>query len=192
MTIETCADLGSYFRAVLDTALQRRRVRAAPETAAYVTDLLVTYAARPAAGFLDRPIVHILDEALSQPEATRGHALQTVGDGALYLSGVFAEHVEHAQGTTGFYVRIGAFAYREAAALVREEAGTEPVALVELGEQFPRFVDVLAEVAESQALGAVTRSLVQLYDRVKNGASERAAEELARRGAFTVRGGGSA
>ncbi len=75
---------------------------------------------------------------------------------------------------------------------MREEAGTEPVALVELGEQFPRFVDVLAEVAESQALGAVTRSLVQLYDRVKNGASERAAEELARRGAFTVRGGGSA
>lgn len=189
MTIETCTDLGGYFRVMLASAMRRQRVEASPETTDYVTGVLVTYAARPAAEFLDRPIVAILDEALAQPAGHRCLALQTVGDGALYLSGLFADHVERSQGTTGFYLHVGSFAYREAATLARSPEGTEPVALAELSENFPRFVDVLAEVAESSALGAVTKSVVQLYDRWKNGSSQRSLEELARRGAFPVRGG---
>lgn len=190
MTIETCADLGGYFRALLLAAMRRQRVSASPETADYVAGVLVTYAARPAAEFLDKPIVRILDEALAQPEGARCVGLQTVGDSALYLSGLFGEHVERAQGATGFYVHVGSYAYREAAALARSAEGTEPVALTELGEQFPRFVDVLAEVAESQALGGVARSIVQLYDRWKNADSQRAMEEMAKRGAYPVRRGG--
>jgi hypothetical protein len=189
MTIETCADLGGYFRSLLRAAMQRQHVNASPETADYVAGVMVTYAARPAAEFLDRPIVIILEEALAKPEPVRGAALQQVGDGALYLSGLFGDHVERAQGTTSFHVRLGGFAYREAAALARIEAGTEPVALTELAERFPRFVDVLADVAESQALGSVTRSIVQLYDRWKNADSERAIQEMARRGAFPTKGG---
>ncbi len=190
MTIETCADLEGYFRTLLATAMRRQRVSALPETADYVAGVLVTYAARPAAEFLDRPIVTILDEALAQPEGARGHALQAVGDGALYLSGLFGEHVERALGTTGFYVHVGSFAYREAAALAREPDGADATVLVELGEQFPRFVDVLAEVAESQALGGVARSIVQLYDRWKSADSRRAVEQMAKRGTFPGRGGG--
>lgn len=189
MTIETCADLGDYFRSVLRAAMRRQRVSAAPETADYVAGVMVTYAARPAAEFLDKPIVMILEDALAKPEGARCLALQGVGDGALYLSGLFGEHVERAQGSTSFYVQAGSFAYREAAALARGEEGSAPVALVELGAQFPRFVDVLAEVAESQALGSVTRSIVQLYDRWKNADSQRAVEEMARRGAFPTKGG---
>lgn len=189
MTIETCADLGGYFRSLLRAAMERQRVRASPETADYVAGVMVTYAARPAAEFLDRPIVIILEEALAKPGSARGMALRHVGDGALYLSGLFGDHVERAQGTTSFYVHVGGFAYREAAALARSEAGTDPVALTELAEQFPRFVDVLAEVAESQSLGAVTRSIVQLYDQWKNADSQRAIHEMARRGAFPTKGG---
>lgn len=189
MTIETCADLRDYFLSALRAAMRRRRVSASPETADYVTGVLVTYAVRPAAEFLDRPIVMILEEALARPAGSRCIALQGVGDGALYLAGLFGEHVERAQGSTSFYLHAGGFAYREAAALARSEEGSEPIALAELGAQFPRFVDVLSEVAEAQALGSVTRSIVQLYDRWKNGDSQRAVEEMARRGTFPTRGG---
>ncbi len=189
MTIETCANLGDYFRSLLRAAMRRQRVSAAPETADYVAGVMVTYASRPAADFLDKPIVVILEDALAKPDGARCAALQSVGDGALYLSGLFGEHVERSQGSTSFYVHAGSFAYREAAALARCEEGIEPVALAELGAQFPRFVDVLAEVAESQALGSITRSIVQLYDRWKNADSLRAVEEMARRGAFPTKGG---
>ncbi len=190
MAIETCANLGEYFRALLHTAMRRQHVSAAPETADYVTGVLVTYAARPAAEFLDRPLVSILDEALAKPEGERFVALQTVGDGALCLSSLFGGHASRAGLDPGYYVRVGSYAYREAAALARDDEGGEPVALVELGEQFPRFVDVLSEVAEAQSLGGVTKSLVQLYDRWKQADSHRAVEEMARRGAFPARGGG--
>lgn len=186
-----CADLGGYFHAQLTAAMRRQRVNAAPETTHYVAGLMVTYAARRAAAFLDRPITMILDEALAQPEATRGFALQAVGDGTLYLAGLFGDHVARTQGDASFYVRAGSFAYTEAAALARNAEGGEPVALVELGAQFPRFVDVLDEVAAAQALGGVARSIVQLYDRWKNTDSVRSVEAMARRGAFPGRGGQS-
>lgn len=190
MTIETCVDLGDYFRSLLLAAMRNQRVTAAPETEHYVTGVLVTCAVRQQADFLDRPLVMILDEALAAPTPTRGVALQSVGNGALCMSGLFSDNVARRQLDPGLYVRVGSFAYREAAALARDAAGTEPVALVELGEQFPRFVDVLSEVAEAQALGAVTKSIVALYDRFKRADSQRAAEEMARRGTFPARGGG--
>lgn len=189
MTIETCADLAGYFRSLITMAMRRSRVTASPETTDYVSGVLVTFAARPAAEFLDRPIVTSFEEALSLPDPARRVALRNVGDGALCLSGLFSEHVERAVGSTSVHVHVGTVAYRQAAALTRAESEPEKIALGELGTQFPRFVDVLAEVAESQALGSVTKSLVQLYDRCKNADSLRAAEEMARRGAFPARGG---
>ena len=188
-SIKACNDLGSYFRALITAAMERQRTSAAPETADYVAGLMVTYAGRRAAEFLDRPIVVMLDEALAGSTGTKLQRLQTVGDGALYLAGLFGDHVERAQGDVSFYVHAGSFAYKHAAAILEVEVGSSPVALVELGENFPKFVDVLAEVAESSALGAVTKSVVQLYDRWKHGASERAFEEMVRRGVFPARVG---
>jgi hypothetical protein len=190
-TIETCTDLGDWFEGLVITAMRKRRVRAAPETASYVAGVLVSCSARAEAPFLDRPLVILLDEALGAPAHARCAALQSVGDGALCLSGLFAEHAARRQVDAGLYARVGSFAYRAAAELAREPAGGEPVALAELSEQFPRFVDVVAEVAEAQGLGAVTKSIVALYDRWKGAGSARAAEDLARRGCFPTREGGS-
>lgn len=191
-TIETCSDLGDWFEGLVITAMRKRRVRAAPETASYVAGVLATCSARAEAPFLDRPLVVLLDEALAAPAHARGPALLAVGDGALCLSGLFGDHATRHQVDAGLYARMGSFAYREAAALARAPEGSEPVALAELGEQFPRFVDVVAEVAEAQCLGAVTKSIVALYDRWKGAGSERAAEALCLRGVFPVKDGGSA
>lgn len=190
-TIETCSDLSDWFEGLVITAMRKRRVRAAPETASYVAGVLATCSTRAEAPFLDRPLVVMLDDALATSPSTRCAALLAVGDGALCLSGFFADHAARHQVDAGLYARVGSFAYREAAALAREPEGAAPVALTELGEQFPRFVDVVAEVAEAQCLGAMTRSIVSLYDRWKHAGSERAAEELARRGVFPLKEGGT-
>ncbi len=191
MTIEACADLGGFFRGLLLDAMRRRRVASDPETTEYVTGVLVTYAAPGAVEALRRPLVLGLDEALRAPRPRAANALCEVGDAALCMAGLFPAHVERSQGTLGLTVRVGRIAYREAAAAARDE-GTEAPVIERLGEEFPRYVDVLAEVAEASALGAVARSVVQLYDRWKTAESERALEELCRRGVFPGRGGSGA
>lgn len=188
MTIEACADLGGFFREVVSTAMERQKVEAEPETCAYVTAMLVNYSGRQAAEFLDKPMVMILDEAMAAGPGTRLLGLQSVGDGALCLTGLFGEHLARAKIDPGYYVHLGRFAYLEAAGIARKTAGSDPVALIELGENFPKFVDVLTEVAESAALGSVTKSLVQLYDRYKSAGSLRSLDAMARLGVFPASG----
>ena len=184
MTIETCASLGEFFLGAVTSALRNQGVHAEPATQEYLADLLVTFADRSAAEFLDRSVVLILDDAMASLPGERLLKLQSAGDGALCLSGLFVDHATRGDIDVGVYRSVGVYAYRTAAELTRRFVGSEPVALTDLGEHFPVYADVLAEVAESSALGGVTRSIVQLYDRWKSAGSHRALEELARRGAF--------
>lgn len=187
MPIEACDDLGQFFRDLVTRALNHQRVDAEPATADYVTGLLVHCADPSQHARMDRPLVHILDEALHAGAGHRLDAFLVAGDAALTRLGMFPGAVDR-DAVTGLYVRVGAFAYREAAQLARSEAGTEPVALAELSEQFPRFVDVVAEVAESASLGAVCRDVVTLYDRWKSGQSQRALDLLVKQGMFPTQG----
>ncbi len=190
MTIETCADLGDFFRAELGEALRQRRARLEPETAAYVVELMARCALAEQGDLLEGSLVLMLDEALGRGPGARLQGLQGVGDAALCRSGLFRAREEDADaGGLGLCVTLGGFAYREAATLARTVAGGESVALVELGDRFPQVVDVVAEVAESSALGAVTRDLVKLYDRWREAGSARALEALAQQGIFPGRGG---
>lgn len=191
MKIEPCADLKGFFRSELSHALVRRRVEARPETADYVAGVLMQCALAPSEELLDRPLVLALDEALTADPTLRLHRLQTTGDAALCLAGIFGAHVERTQGSLALYVRVGALAYQKAAEAARD-ADFDPSpapALAELGDAFPKFVDVLQEVAAASALGSVARDVVKLYDRLKRAGSARAAEEMARQGVFPAPGG---
>ena len=156
MAIEACADLRGFFQGMVMEAMRRRALGAEAETAEYVTDLLVACAGTDAAALLDRPLVWMLDEAMECADGVRMHALCATGDAALARSGLFAAPDEVA-----YFTEVGKFAYRGAAAEAQRASGETPVALVELGERFPRFAEVLAE---SSALGDVTRALVRRYD----------------------------
>jgi hypothetical protein len=187
MAIEPCTDLRDFFRRQLTTAFTRRRLDARPETRDYIAGVLVDCGHHPPP--LSEPLVVSLSEALSSAAPARLPLLLRTGDAALCLAGLFAPHVERTQGSLALYVHVGSLAYQHAAEATRQSEGEVPAAaLVELGNGFPRFVDALQEVAESSALGAVTRDLVRLYDRMKCAGSERAAEELARRGVFPAPG----
>lgn len=187
MAIEPCTDLRDFFRRQLTTAFTRRRLDARPETRDYIAGVLVDCGLHPPP--LSAPLVVSLSEALSSAAPARLPMLLRTGDAALCLAGLFAPHVERTQGSLELYVRVGSLAYQHAAEASRtSEDEAPPTALVELGSGFPRFVDALQEVAEASALGAVTRDVVRLYDRMKTAGSERAAEELARRGVFSAPG----
>lgn len=184
MTIERCTDLGLFFRACVEEAMRARRASLGEATAEYVAGLLTSCTDPRVSERLGGSLVLQLEAALREGvgDAPSGEALRAVGDAALCRSGLFG-----AEGALRVCVRVGAFAYREAASRTKGEGHG---ALVELGEAFPVVVDVVAEVAEATALGAVTRDLVRLYDRWREADSERALQAMAERGVFPGRGGG--
>lgn len=155
MAIEACADLRGFFQGMVIEAMRRRALGAEAETTEYVTDLLVTCAGADGAALMERPLVWMLDEAMACEDGVRMHALCATGDAALARSGLFAVPDD-----VGYLTEVGSFAYRGAAAEAQRVGSEAPVALVELGERFGAFVEVLAEAS---ALGDVTRTLVRRY-----------------------------
>lgn len=188
--IEPVPNLFCYFRDIVGAAGTRRRVITEPATTDYLANLLVTFATGANNALLERSVVLTLDEALSRGPGEQLVGLQAVGDVSLYLVSFFPDHLARAQLDQTLYVHVGAFAYGRAAQIVRASGESEPRVLLELEARFPAIVDVLSEVAESSALGAVTKNLVKLFDRWKATGSTRALEAMARAGAFPVKGGG--
>ena len=190
MVIEPVPSLFGYFRSLVSDASALRSVRTEPATTDYLADLLVTFASDDGRGLLERSIVLSLDDALSRGPGEQLVGLQAVGDSALYLVSFFPDHLARARLDASLYINVGAFAYRRAAEILRTSGTREPRVLVELDEKFPRIVDVLGEVATSSALGTVTKNLVRLFDQWKTTGSVRALEQMARAGAFPLKGGG--
>lgn len=155
MAIEACADLRGFFQGAVLEAMRRRKLGAEVETTEHVTDLLVACARADGAALLERPLVWMLDEAITCQEAARLHRLCETGDAALARSGLIATPDD-----VDYFTEVGQFAYRGAAAEAEKVSGEKPVALTELGERFPDFVEVLAEAS---ALGDVTKALVKRY-----------------------------
>jgi hypothetical protein len=155
MAIEACADLRGFFQGAVLEAMRRRRLGAEAETTEHVTDLLMACARAEGAALLERPLVWMLDEAMTCTDGVRMHALCETGDAALARSGLIAT-----PGDVEYFTEVGQFAYRGAADEAAKVSGERPVVLAELGERFPEFVEVLAEAS---ALGDVTKALVKRY-----------------------------
>jgi hypothetical protein len=188
MVIEAVPSLFGFFRDAVGAASARRRAIDEPATVDYLAQLLVTFATGENTAVLDRSIILTLDEALAATPGEQLLGLQAVGDGALYTVSFFPEHLARAHLDPGLYVHVGAFAYGRAAELLRASGTREPRVLVELTNRFPAIVDVLGEVAQSAALGTVTRDLVRLFDRWKATGSTHALDAMARAGAFPAKG----
>src|SRR4051812_36408824 len=98
MPIETSASVGVFFRETVETACKNQHVDATPGAVTYLSDLLEDFV-RPDANAalhetLDRSLTLMLDEALQTPPPERFERLKTIGDGTLYLSGFFGDHLE--------------------------------------------------------------------------------------------------
>jgi hypothetical protein len=193
MPIETSACIGEFFRGNVEAAMRNQRVSAPPETTAYLAGVLEEFV-RPEqsvglARTLDRSLTLLLDEALTAPTAERFERLRQLGDATLYVSSFFADHLERRGVDDGFVRTIGGIAYGSAGKMVRGDSGAALARIYdELASQFARFVEVLAEVAESTAIAGrnTSKGVLRLYEKWLRTGNERIGRALTAEGLLHV------
>jgi hypothetical protein len=141
MDVTLAASVDEFFHSVVTDALSAVDLEASEPAGWYLVGLL---------GDMTR--VRLTDEPLGPKLATpevepaeRVRTLKHVGDTSLYVAGFFAESLTRSLVGVDYYVGIGQSAYAQ---LARSLGGQRTLTDVyeELAENFPRFVDVLAEV----------------------------------------------
>lgn len=186
--IETFVDLRQWFRERVEEALDRKSMSANEGTRAYLVELLaaVGIGRRRAPGH--EPLALQLASAREAPPGPeRLRRFREIGDDALCLAGLFAEHLER-RGLSHEYVRsMGGGAYESAGVLAAQSASETARILVyrELSSEFGTFAEVLEEVRESTAL-RTPQDIVKLYDKWKRTGSPKIAERLTEEGVYPV------
>jgi len=137
----TChASVDSFFHEVVTDALQAVRVDATEPTEWYLVSLLGEFTK---ARLPDEPLAVKLVGSKHADPGDRVRTLKEVGDTSLYVAGFFAESLSRRLVDVDYYVGLGASAYHQ---LAGQLAGSLTQVYGELAAEFPRFVDVLAEV----------------------------------------------
>ncbi len=193
--LDLSANLETFFHDVVGDAMRQKQVTATDAAEVYLVSLLADYA-RPDARSsetLERPLTLLLDEAMRAPGQERFERLRVLGDGVLYVSGFFAEHLETRGVEVRYVTSLGARAYDSAGQMLRGAANDNaPDLFFELAQNFERFAELLHAVAEKLSLGAAPSSmgLLKLYERWLKTGSETIGTELLGRGVLPVRGAG--
>jgi hypothetical protein len=127
------------------------------EAVAEALELVDVDASEPASWYLvgllgDMSRARLPDEPLgpklAQPPADPGERLRSlkqVGDTSLYVAGFFAESLSRSLVDVDYYVGLGQSAYGQLARTLSSQKSLTEV-YEELADNFPKFVDVLAEV----------------------------------------------
>jgi hypothetical protein len=186
MRVHAVERLGSYFHDRLVAALARRRTRLDGALQIYLVDLLERHAAARPDRVL-RPLVEHLSDAVSAPTPRdRLQRYREMGDAALYVCGLFGEHLT-ARGISRRYVTaMGGHAYLHASHLAAVPgargigtAGTYG----ELASRFDEIAGVLVDVREHTAL-RTPQDVLRLYERWRRTHSPVLAERLRAAGVY--------
>lgn len=195
-TIDLASDVSSFFGPVVAEAIRARGYEATEAAEAYLVALLADYTKPGQLGeeTLSRPLTLLLDEAMQRTGPERFERLRVLGDGVLYVSGFFGEHLETRGVEPSYMSTLGACAYENASAMLRQRAKdlSAPDLFAELAEKFRMFVSLLADVAESlRARSARTDgAVVKLYERWLKTGSSTLGDALMARGMVPLRGTG--
>lgn len=178
--------LHEHFHESVHTALSRQQVRAQPETASYLVNLLISFLRTERLyepgedGPAFRPLALRYADTLQglSPEL-RARALRGLGDVALFVAGVFAESFNRKLIDVDYYAAMGGSAYARLADSMRaSESGRAFSELFEeLAAKFTDFADVLGEVAEHPDVRH-HKDVLRLYERWLKTGSRRAAARL--------------
>jgi len=196
--IDLASDLQSFFHHLVDQAVRNHHCAATEAAEHYLAGLLADYAKpeRLDAASLERSLTLLLDEALHAVGSERFERLRSLGDGVLYTSGFFADHLS-TRGVELRYVQtLGARAYDGAASMLRHSAGDGTAAtdvFRELADNFAMFAEIVARIADVlQANSALNsnRQVVRLYERWVKTGSGPLAVALAGKGLTPQRGHG--
>ena len=191
--IALSSDLGDFFGNLVEQAAAERGVNPTDAARAYVTGLLADFARPGALGrdAFERPFTLLFAEALECPGGERFERLRAVGDGALYVRGLFWEHLETRGVALRYVSSVGARAYDGARHMLCRsgEASSATDVFGELAEHFDAFVELLGSVADRLvARGATSNGgLVKLYERWLRTGSTALGEALVAQGVVPMR-----
>jgi hypothetical protein len=189
------ADLRSFFAQAVAEATRRRPVAISRHVEAYVVGLLVdcSHADRFFSLWSDEPLALLLHQALAAAPSDRFDRLRSLGDGVLYASGFFRDHLVARGATVDYCGRVGASAYQAASATLRAFGGEDgPDVLGELAAHFGELSGLVAEVAEDMLANAAhtPADIVRLYERWLASRSPRLLATLSELGAVPHGGSG--
>lgn len=184
--IRPVASLREYFKNSLADAMANRQIDADDQTACYVVNLLTLFARSEALfdateeGPDLKPLALVFAEAI---EATRpderNHALQRLGDVALFVAGFFGEGMGRRPVDVDYYVSMGGAAYGALSESIRGSVRGRAFSVVfaELAYKFQDFVDALAEIKD-EAGRSEHVDILRTYEMWIRTGSPRAAEKL--------------
>jgi hypothetical protein len=187
-------DVDEFFRELVTQAIRSRGFEPSNASASYVVALLAE-AAKPNASALnvigENSFTLMLADAMESQGVARFEKLRLLGDGVLYVSGFFGDHLTR-RGLAPYYVKgLGATAYGGAASMLRSVGAhaTGPDVFTELSRKFEMFVQLLSYVAEELSARAVRddSSLLDVYERWLKVQSDSLTELLLARGILPQR-----
>jgi len=154
--------LESFFREAVTAARARHQVEASLEAEAYLASLLASQAHLTAVTE-GQPLTLLLADALEGSGPERFERLRQIGDGVLYTTGFFGEHMGDRGHSVPYLQQLGADAYRAAGHQMKGEGSL----FFELAGRFGAFARLLRDVAESVSASAVRshRAVLELYER---------------------------
>lgn len=169
-----------YFKALVETAIDRQHVHAHELTAYYLVNLLCAHVRleRQHASPANEPLAIQLGRALESGGVEQRARLRQLGDVALFVSGFFSDSLRRQVVDVDYYASMGEYAY---ASLSRAGGDTLADTFAELADRFGRFVDVLNEVSEQSGLTS-NADLFRVYERWLRTGSDRDGRRLAARG----------
>jgi len=183
-------DLREYFRDSVDAALANQGVHVDPHAAHYVVNLLSLFS-RSEDFYVDhtegsgvRPLALLLVDAAEAPTIEqRSHALQRIGDVALFIAGFFADSLAHRLVDLDYYIYMGGTAYGSLSDEIRGTTRGRALAAVyeELAHKFQVVVEILNEVRDC-ARRESDIDLLRTYEVWLRTGSKRAAAMLRQHG----------
>jgi len=188
--------LQDFFRTSVEDAISRQGVEVDTHATHYVVNLLTLFS-RSDEFYEDtgetfglKPLALMLADAADAPtSAERSHALQRIGDVALFMSGFFADSFARRAVDVDYYITMGENAYGSLSDEVRGTFRGNAFADVylELARKFQVLVDVLNEVREGPN-GDNSLDLLRTYEIWLKTGSKRAEALLKEQGVVPIAG----
>ncbi|MDB4966217.1 MAG: hypothetical protein JWN44_1906 [Myxococcales bacterium] len=184
MELKVNESVAEFFQDLVAEAIRNQKVDTTTPTECYLVSLLSDFLKAPPD---DEPLALKLAQAVNSPDE-RIRQLKDVGDTSLYVSGFFSDSLQRKLVDVDYYIQMGGAAYMELARYFRGNQHSIVFGEVydELGNKFPRYVDVFAEVAEETMTG--NHNLVQLYERWLRTGSEWMERRLRAQGVLPRKG----